>query len=179
MTFLEIMLADVPDEACAHCIPDCSTTIYEHTLTSVPFRRCDSSNLGISNFCDLNPKVMLKPSKFVQQVMDEYTAKNTSVPSFVTTLQSGIRNYPPDVFAKNHKTYDAFEKDMAVVEIFFEKPTIFQMCHQPKMNWVDYLSSVGGSLGLILGMGTPSFIELIWLCMRILAKKYHFTHIVP
>ena len=181
LTFLDIMVTDVPDEACAHCIPDCIATIYEHTLSTVPFRRCDSSNLGISYFCDLNQKVKLQPSKFAKQVVDEYTAKEDSppLPSFVTSLQSGIRTFPADVFSQSQENYDAFDRDIAVVEIYFEKPTIFQMGSQPRMTWVDYLSNVGGLLGLVLGMGIVSFIELIWLCMRLLARKYHYTHIVP
>lgn len=178
LIFLDIMVAGIPDDACSHCIPDCRTTLYEHTLSTVPFRRCDSSNLGISPFCDLNPRVKLSPDKFAQQVLDEYAAKGKTEP-FLSSLKSAIRTYPEEVFTQNPTTYDAFEKDIAVVEIYFEKPTIFQMGSQPRMTWVDYLSNVGGLLGLVLGMGIVSFIELIWLCLRVLAKKYNFSHIIP
>jgi hypothetical protein len=43
------------------------------------------------------------------------------------------------------------------------------------MNWIKYLSTVGELLGLVLGMGIVSFIELIWLCCRMTAKKWNFT----
>ena len=45
--------------------------------------------------------------------------------------------------------YDAYEKDIAMVQIYFKKSTIFEMGSQPRMNWIDYLSTVGGLLGLI------------------------------
>jgi hypothetical protein len=43
------------------------------------------------------------------------------------------------------------------------------------MTWIDYFSTVGGLLGLVLGMGIISFVELIWLCLRILAKHNNMT----
>ena len=36
--FLEFMNGDIPDEVCSHCLPDCSTTIYEPMITTIPFR---------------------------------------------------------------------------------------------------------------------------------------------
>ena len=41
------------NDACSRCLPDCTGTIYDQELSSVPFRRCDSSNLGISSFCSI------------------------------------------------------------------------------------------------------------------------------
>ena len=84
-----------------------------------------------------------------------------------------------DVFTQNAKTYDAYEKDIAMVQIFFRTSTVFQMGSQPRMTWIDYLSTVGGLLGLVLGMGIVSFIELIWLCLRLGARKWNLTHLVP
>ena len=43
------------------------------------------------------------------------------------------------------------------------------------MTWIDYFATVGGLLGLMLGMGLVSFIELIWLFLRILARKLNWT----
>jgi hypothetical protein len=47
------------------------------------------------------------------------------------------------------------------------------------MNWIIYLANVGGLLGLVLGMGIISFVELLWLCMRIMAQKWNLSHYVP
>jgi hypothetical protein len=43
------------------------------------------------------------------------------------------------------------------------------------MTWIDYFSTVGGLLGLVLGMGFISFIELFWLALRIIALKLQLT----
>ena len=131
----------------------------------------------------MNSKDGPKPNKFAQQVFNEYAIRGLNE-TFLQSLQSGMRTYAKtltdgDVFTLNPKTYDAYDKDIAMVEIFFQKSTIFQMGIQPRMTWIDYLSTVGGLVGLVLGMGIVSFIELIWLCMRIAAKKYNFSHIIP
>jgi len=84
-----------------------------------------------------------------------------------------------DVFTQNPKTYDAYENDIALVQVFFRKSTMFQLGKQPRMTWIDYLSAVGGLLGLVLGMGIPSFIELIWVCLRMAAVKMNFSNWVP
>jgi len=36
-----------------------------------------------------------------------------------------------DYFNLNSKTYDAYDKDIAVVEVFFRKSTVIQMGSQP------------------------------------------------
>ncbi len=95
-------------------------------------------------------------------------------------MVSSVRQYASklpdgDVFTQNPKDYDAFEKDIAMVQIFFSKSTVFQMGSQPRMTWIDYFSTVGGLLGLVLGLGIPSFIEIIWVCCRMLAFKAKLT----
>ena len=87
-------------------------------------------------------------------------------------LQSSIRNYPPEnLFEQNPRYHDAFEKDIALVEIFFKKPTLVLVSRKARMNWIDYFSTVGGLLGLVLGMGSISVVELLWLCLRLAALK--------
>ena len=43
------------------------------------------------------------------------------------------------------------------------------------MNWIDFLSTLGGLLGLVLGMGFVSFIELAWLGFRLVARSYNLN----
>jgi hypothetical protein len=173
----------VPDNECSKCLPDCSTTVYEPYTTAVPFRKCDSGNLGVSRLCNLSNKALPQPSKFGYQVKAEYASRNMN-PEFINGFEPSTRTYYTtlpngDVFTQNPKTYDAYDKDIALVQIFFRKSTMFQMGKQPRMTWIDYLSTVGGLLGLVLGMGIVSFIELIWLCMRVAALKMNLTHLVP
>ena len=46
---------------------------------------------------------------------------------------------------------------------------------QVSMTWVDFLSNVGGLLGLALGMGIVSIIEIVWLALRLLFQKLELT----
>jgi hypothetical protein len=43
------------------------------------------------------------------------------------------------------------------------------------MTWVIFFSNIGGLLGLVLGMGIISFIELFWLALRMLASVCNMT----
>ncbi len=180
--FLKYMVTNITDELCSYCVPDCSTTIYQPTVMAVPFRPCDSSNLGVSRLCNLNSKDLPQPTKYGTQVLNEYQARNKTEP-YLAGIRSSLRRYAStlpdgDVF-KDNLYYNAYDKDIAMVQIFFQKSTVFQMGSQPRMTWIDYLSTVGGLLGLVLGMGFVSFIELFWLCLRLAAHQWKCTHLIP
>ena len=44
------------------CLPDCSNTFYEPTITVAPFRRCDSSNFGVSRLCNVDDSRWVDPT---------------------------------------------------------------------------------------------------------------------
>ena len=153
--------------------------MYEHIVTSIPFRRCDSSNFGVSQFCSLKHKYLLRPNKFAVQIEKEYESNN-EFPAFTSILESSIRKFSKtidkgDIFPLNDKTYDAYNKDIALVHINFRKATVIQMGSSKSMGWVDFFSNVGGILGLVLGMGIVSLIELFWLCLRLAARPLGFS----
>ncbi len=53
---------------CNYCLPDCNGTIYSQTVTAVPYRRCDSKNLGVSYFCNIDDASLPSPPIFGAQV---------------------------------------------------------------------------------------------------------------
>jgi len=53
----DIMFKNFSDSLCSHCLPDCTTDIYHSMITSIPFRPCDESNLGVSSLCNLEDQV--------------------------------------------------------------------------------------------------------------------------
>jgi len=57
-----------------------------------------------------------------------------------------------------------------VDEIISQKSTSIQMGSRLRMTWIDYFAEVGGLLGLVLGMGFVTFIEIVWLFFRIVSK---------
>jgi len=65
------------------------------------------------------------------------------------------------------KDYDAYEKDIAVLEVFFDTPTLMMFKSQKRQSWLDYLSNVGGAFGLCNGLCIITVIEFIWVCLKI------------
>ena len=197
-------MKNVPDKRC-NCLPDCIGTIYEPEITSTPLRKCDSRNFGASWLCD--PDNGVQPSMYADDINFYYydlkfgnriNIKKRSLRSKRSNLfswnnfkdfmgpeykwyESNRRKYvKEDLFYQGIETpYQAYEKDIALVEVFFKKPTIIQIERRAKMNWIDYFATVGGLLGLVLGMSIISFIELLWLCLRIAALKMNFHNLIP
>ena len=65
-------------------------------------------------------------------------------------------------------TYNAYEKDIAMVNFYFDKSSILQYIRQERMTKVDYISQIGGLLGLFMGISFISGIELIyWATVRL------------
>ena len=85
--------------------------------------------------------------------------------------------------------YNAYDRDIAVVNIFFGESTVFGERNQnkvknigfkvdnifflefersKKMTWFDFFSSIGGICGLCLGMSAISIVEFIyWFTVRL------------
>ena len=90
--------------------------------------------------------------------------------------------------------YNAYEKDIAVVNIFFGGSTVFgeKMSYQlqfyilsahefishssefersQRMTWLDFISSLGGICGLCLGVSFISVIELVyWFTLKLFGR---------
>ena len=176
--FLQDMVNDNSENACSYCLPDCSITIYEPIVTTIPFSKCDYTNIGISPICDVNDDSLPQPTKFSAQVINEYLlTRNKTIPTFLNKYESNSRPVSKlDYFTQTETTYDAYERDIAMVEVYFRTSTVIQLGSQPLMTWVDYFSTVGGLLGLVLGMGIVSVVEIIWLLIRLCSHKLNLTH---
>ena len=165
--FVEKLSLDKENRDCSYCLPDCTNTVYHSTVTTAPFRICENSNLGAAKFCNFDDDSFPEPKIWARQVIEEFL--NVTAPDLVKNLSSSKRTYyrNPDIFPKLTKTYDAYDKDIAVVQVFFESPTVFHFNSELKQTWVSFLSTVGGLLGLCIGISLVSFIEIIWLILQI------------
>jgi len=85
-----LMFNDIPDEDCSNCLPDCSTTNYHPVITSLPFKECDESNLGISHFCNLDDETLPEPKIWGKKVLDEYKEAKIK-PPFIKNIVSSQR----------------------------------------------------------------------------------------
>ncbi len=81
----------IPDETCAHCLPDCSGAQYTTTVYSSPFRRCDSKNLGVSFLCDITDPTLPEPRIWGKQVLLEYLDEDENATD-VTDLPEYVQN---------------------------------------------------------------------------------------
>jgi hypothetical protein len=181
--FFSILNNDIPDDWCSGCLPDCGKTTYEPTVNSLPFDRCDYSNLGVSRFCSFNQKRPLPMTeKFATQVQNEYLLPTGTVfgPYYIHRLESSMRDlgqsqYYDQLFKSTPRRYDSFDKDISMVKIIYQESTVVLIGSETRMTWIDYLATVGGLLGLVLGMGFISFVELVWLLLRIISKWMNLT----
>ncbi len=164
-------IMNTSEAACQHCLPSCTDTYYHHTVTAQPFRRCDDLNFGVGKFCKLDDQNNLPdPQMWAQQIKDQFPESD-----FTFKMTSNIRKHLSKVFETNGGTlfandveYDAFEDDIAVVHIFFEPSAIFLYGTKPSQTWLDFLSSIGGLLGLCIGFSIITMIELFWLLIQII-----------
>ena len=73
-------------------------------------------------------------------------------------------------------TYDAYEEDMAEVLFFFTKPVTTELLSSPSMTVFDFVASLGGIMGLLMGISFISVIEIAYwftvkLAEAVLKKK--------
>ena len=66
------------------------------------------------------------------------------------------------MFGSWNSDYEAFEKDIAKVEIYFKSATATKIYREPTMTWIDFLSNLGGLFGLVLGLGVIFVFEIVW-----------------
>jgi len=168
---------DVPDIEFSECLADCDTLIYDTIVTAIPFRRCDQRNLGVSPLCNFDDPFLPEPRIWAQQVLKELSKANITNPTFVQKMKltPDLRNYsnndlPFNAFNPANETYDAYEKDMAMVQFYFRTSSVIEFETKQSQSWIDFLSAVGGLLGLCIGLSIVTIVELFWLCFRVLRK---------
>lgn len=91
------------------------------------------------------------------------------MPNFLKALKSPQRTTKQDsIFQSDAQTrsspenYDAFQRDIAVINFFFSQPVAMELVSAPSMTWAQYVSSVGGLLGLFIGFSLISGVEILY-----------------
>jgi len=100
---------------------------------------------------------------------------DSSIPSYISNLANPMRRRHKDQLLVTESTddfYNAWEEDIAVVNIFFGKDTVMEFERSIRMGPVDFIASLGGLFGLCLGFSIISFLEIIYW---ILAGIYKTT----
>ena len=72
------------------------------------------------------------------------------------------------VVSSQEEWYNAYEKDIAIVTFFFESSDSFEFLKQSKTSVIEFISQIGGLLGLCMGFSFISVVELIyWLTFKL------------
>jgi len=171
----DIYFNNVPDSECSNCLPDCDTVIYEPSITTIPFRRCDFRNLGTSSMCNLDDALLPEPRIWARQVIKQLKLEGQVDILKRFRFASSERKYryemlAPGAFNPFADTYDAYEKDIAMVQIYFKTSSIIEFGTSVSQTWIDYFSAIGGLLGLCIGLSILTLIELLWWFLIILGN---------
>jgi hypothetical protein len=109
----------------------------------------------------------VKPQIWGTQVLDQL-GNDTLLKA---DLQSGRRTIrkilQEPLFTTLSRTYDAFEKDIAVLNVFFSSPTAMLYTTKESKNWFDFISMVGGNGGLFIGFSLVTVFELLYTTLKI------------
>ncbi len=62
--------------------------------------------------------------------------------------------------------YDAYDRDIAILNVFFETPTVLEYTTQHSKTWLDIISATGGNGGLFIGFSIVTILEIIWLIFQ-------------
>jgi hypothetical protein len=126
--------------------------------------------IGLSKFCDLEDETIPEPRLWSQQVMNEYAGRPQK-PDFLNRIATNERFMArnPFIFSKMKSSYDAYEKDIAVLHIYFERNAVFQFRSEPSLTWTRFLSQIGGLMALCLGMSIATCIELPLVLLRLIS----------
>ena len=177
-TFLDHIEA-IPDTTCNYCLPDCTTILYETSVSSAPFKPCDHTNLEASPMCLLTSDTQINPPIWASSVLRQYeNSSEGELPTFMTNTSHFLNKrdaalpskYPNLVMQQEFQerpTYNAFIEDIAVVNFYFDQSSVLQFTRQESMTDVGFISQLGGLLGLFTGFSFISFFEIIyWMTIR-------------
>ena len=172
-------MKQVTVESCKGCYVDCEYTDYTTSVTAVPFRPCSNKNLGISRLCNVEDPFGPNPGIYGTQLHKEYSTDNIGeyLPKYANRFRSSSRKsfnevdlpiFPATFEDGDNQFYDAYEEDIAMVTFYFQSPKAMQYSRQPSMSLAEFLSQIGGLLGLCLGFSFCSMAEIIyWFGVRI------------
>ena len=65
-----------------------------------------------------------------------------------------------------------WQNDLRYVRIFFDTRTINKVTKDRAAKFVDMLSAIGGTMGLLTGFSIISAVEILYFAAKILSKIY-------
>ena len=184
--FKEILKEQIPQNQCEHCLEDCSKTVYDPWVGYAELQSCDITTLG-GFLCGLVDKE-INPVPWLSDVQNEYTSVNETIPWYLDDKSSKSR-FPDkrsryqgnsiendELFVakqKTNPTYNAFEKDIGVVHIFFDKKTVSKYEKGNRLSTFEFLVQIASTLGFYMGISVLSLVEIIyWFGFRLFERRF-------
>ena len=139
---------------------------------------------GTSRLCALvgGP---FNPAPWMTTAQKEFKSANQTVPWYLNTNPSQALNSDELVMFSNLRSmtddansifspelggelvYDAFKKDIGIVNIFFSEEKILKYVTSNRMSDFEFVVQIGSTLGFYMGVSIISVIELIyWFTIR-------------
>ena len=109
-----------------------------------------------------------KPHMWGKLALDRMKKYSKDYENIQSKIASSKRFLKPRWFEDNFVThsvveYDAYERDIAILNVYFETPTVLVFATQHSKTWLDFISAVGGNGGLFIGFSIVTILEIIWL----------------
>lgn len=101
---------------------------------------------------------------------------STSTVDFLT--ESYVNNLLQNTFvAEKYPGIDAttLKKSLVSFDVYYEDLQYTEIIQSPQYTIIDLISSIGGSLGLLLGASLLSLVELVELCIKTLVILCRFS----
>jgi len=120
-----------------------------------------------------------KPHIWGKLALDRMQNSSKDYEKIQGKIVSSKRFLKPRWFRNNFVTnsvieYDAYEHDIAILNVYFETPTVLVFTTQHSKTWLDFISAVGGNGGLFIGFSIVTILEIIWLFSQ--AFLLHLKH---
>ena len=107
-------------------------------------------------------------NKFLHQHQNE-NISNASKFSNIRYLGKGMESnaiFSSDI--KANPTYDAFEKDIGILNVFFGNEMMMKYTMKNQMSTSNFMAQIGGSLGFAMGVSLISFVEIFyWMTFKL------------
>ena len=71
---------------------------------------------------------------------------------------------------ESNPSYDAYDEDIGVLNIYFESPTCFEYIRRARMTVVDFIAQMGGLFGACIGFSfITAFEAFYWFTFRVVS----------
>jgi len=166
----KIFGAKVARKKLAKLTTDCNRVIYQQSISTQKFRTCDEKNFGMSDLCSLQ-NYLPKPQIWGTQILNQLPQNQSNLTNLREQIETSEREMKPTyipkfLFTDLKRTYEAYEKDIAILNVFFSSPSVMQYTTKQSKTWLDFISAFGGNVGLFVGCNIITLLEIVWLIIR-------------